>query len=180
MAMIDYGSVVKKNGKIIQTEMFMNMKESVGFVIDKELVFKSKYREQLYDENYNAIGYEDKECIETVRPNGNFFSYLGDKELLVLVYKGTLIFISNDEIIKIQNDLWYDYELPYKLQKLEFTINGVDFKIKRLFNQNRYKLRFTYKGELYEVLYGYGVDVNKDDWYNVSPKERRYIDNWFN
>lgn len=179
MAMIDYGSVVKKNGKIIQNKMFMDMKETVGFVIDKELTFKSMYRKQLYDEDYNIIGYKDKEQIRTVIPNNNFFSYIGDKELLILVYKGTLIFISNGEIIKIQNDLWLDYDLPYELQKLEFTLNNVDFKIKRLFNQNRYKLRFTYKEDLYEVLYGYGVDINKEYWYDVSPRERRYINKWF-
>ena len=70
--------------------------------------------------------------------------------------------------------------MPYELQKLDFTLNGVDFRIKRLAkDRNRYKLRFTYKGDLYEVLYGYGVDINKDSWYGVSPTERRYIDNWF-
>lgn len=180
MAMIDYGSVVKKNGKIIQVKMFMDMKESVGFEIDKELILKSTYREQVYDDDYNVVGYEEKEYIRKVVPNDNFFSYIGDKELLILVYKGTLIFISNEEILKIQNDLWLDYELPYELQKLDFTLNGVDFRIKRLAkDRNRYKLRFTYKGDLYEVLYGYGVDINKDSWYGVSPTERRYIDNWF-
>lgn len=180
MAMIDYGSVVKKNGVIIQNEMFMNMKEAVGFVIDKELVFKSMHRKFIYDDDCNIVGYEDKESIRKVIPNDNFFSYIGDKEMLVLVYKGTLIFISNEEILKIQNDLWLDYDLPYELQKLEFNLNGIDFRIKRLAkDRNRYKLRFSYKGDLYEVLYGYGVDVNKDSWYDVSSKERRYIDNWF-
>lgn len=167
MAMTDYGSVVKKNGVIIQKEMFVDMKEAVGFEIDK---IPYRYFSK-YDNKY--IDYE-------IEIKDKFFSYIGDNKLLLCIYKGFIYFISDNKLIKIQRDLWLDYDLPYELQKLDFTLNGVDFRIKRLAkDRNRYKLRFTYKGDLYEVLYGYGVDVNKDSWYDVSPTERRYIDNWF-
>lgn len=167
MAMIDYGSVVKKNGTIIQKEMFMNMKDSVGFEIDS-----IPYR------YFNE--FEQKYIDYDIEIKDEFFSYIGDNELLLCIYKCSIYFIVNNQIVKIQRDLWLDYNLPYELQKLEFNLNGVDFRIKRLANdRNRYKLRFTYKGDLYEVLYGYGVDVNKNSWYGVSEKERRYIDNWF-
>lgn len=161
MAILDYGSVVKKNGKIIQNEMFMNMKEAVGFTID---TISYKY----FSEYSNK-----EECCE-VKINDNCFSYIGDEELLLCIYKGSIYFISNGQILKIQRDLWLDYDIPYCLQKLEFSLNEIDFRIKRLFNQNRYLLRFVYKGDLYEVIYGYGVDVDKDSWYNVSRKEKRY------
>ena len=168
MAMTDYGSVVKKNDKIIQTEMFMDMKDAVGFTIDK---IPYSY--------YSSYSNEVRNC--TINIDGEFFSYIGDRELLLCIYKGSIYFISNEEIVRIQRDLWLNYDLPYELQKLEFTINGVNFRIKRLAkNKHRYKLRFSYKGDLYEVLYGYGVAAKKDYWSDVSPKEQRYIDNWFN
>lgn len=176
MAMIDYGSVVKKNGAIIQKEIFMDMKEAVGFTIKN---IQYSYIRNDYDKDYNII--RKRKYTDIVDVDGNYFSYIGDKDLLVCVYKGTLMFISNNEVVKVQRDLWLDYNLPYELQKLDFTVNGVEFNIKRLAkDRNRYKLRFSYKGNLYEVLYGYGVDVDKDVWYDVSKKERRYIDNWFN
>lgn len=175
MAMIDYGSIVKKNGVIIQKDMFMDMKEAVGFTIEE---LEYSYTTNQYDEDYNVIG--QKQCTETIKINGDYFSYIGDKELLICIYKGALVFISNNRIIKIQRDLWLDYEIPYELQKLEFNINNIDFKIKRLAkDENRYKLRFIYKGDIYEVLYGYGVDVNKDSWYYSSKREKRYVNNWF-
>ena len=175
MAMIDYGSVVKKNGTIIQKEMFMDMGKSIGFVLNE---IPYSYERNKYDDDFNVIG---REIVNTtMRINGEFFSYIGDKELLICIYKGTIVFISNNKIVKIQNDLWFDYSLPYRLQKLDFSVNGIDFKIKRLSKyKNRYKLRFYYKGDLYECLYGYGVDVRRDVWYDVTPKESRYLDEWF-
>lgn len=160
MAMIDYGSVVKKNGKIIQKEMFMDMKEAVGFEIDSL-----------------QEGIEGKTLID-----GDWFSYMGDEELLVCTYKTQVLIVSNNEIKK---HVWYgtldgNWRLPFPKYQLQFEVNGTKFHIKKLFNQNRYKLRFEYKNDLYECLYGYGVDVDKNIWYNVTPKERRYIDKWFN
>ena len=86
--------------------------------------------------------------------------------------------INEDKIIFEQYNL-YDVNDRILYAK-HITINGVTLHIKRLFNQNRYKLHFVYKNNVYDVVYGYGVDVNKDVWYNVSPKEKIFIDKWFN
>jgi hypothetical protein len=73
----------------------------------------------------------------------------------------------------------YNYSW-WERKSFNFEVKGIQFHMKRLADdRNRYKLRFEYKNDLYEVLYGYGVDVNKDSWYDVEPKERRYIDKWF-
>lgn len=177
MAMLDYGSVVKKNGIIIQDEFFMDMEKAVGFKLDKAKRKKQKIK---YDENTNRYieyGEIEESFIEV---DGSFFSYMGDEELLVCVYKGLLIFISNGEVIRTQYDLNLSNEVPYRAQRLTFYVNGIQFEIKRLYDNNRYLLRFWYKENLYECIYGYGVDIDKDVWYGVSSREREYINKWFN
>jgi len=160
MAVIDYGSIVKKNGVIVQKEIFMDMEKAVGFTIDK-----------LYCRHLDTF----------TNVNDGFFSYMGDKDFLICVFKTQLWLIEKKEIKKI---IWYgtddgSIKLPYKKYALSFNFNGIDFTIKRLFSQNRYKLRFWYKNDLYECLYGYGVDIDKNAWYNVSPKEKRFLNRWF-
>ena len=111
MAMIDYGSVVKKNGKIIQTEMFMDMKDIVGFEIDS-----IPYR------HFNE--FEQKYVDDDIKIKDEFFSYIGDNELLLCIYKCSIYFVVNNQIVKIQRDLCLDYDLPYELQKLELFFHS--------------------------------------------------------
>lgn len=178
MAYIDYGSVVKKNGIIIQKEMFMDMKKAVGFRIKS---IKQSYKETVYEDDENYKPHTPKHYDYNHIVDGNYFSYIGDKDLLVCVVKCRLLFISNGRIIKCINGMEEDMTYWWWERKsFKFEVNGVKFYIKRLAdNRGRYKLRFEYKGDLYEVLYGYGVDVNKNLWYDLTPKERRYINNWF-
>ena len=174
MAMIEYGSVVKKNGKIIQTEMFMDMKKELGFVINS---IKQSYKETIFDEEYKRTpNHNDYKQ----RIDGNYFSYVGDLSLLVCVYKCGIVIIDNGKIIKKVENLDDNACLPYRRMSLEFKVKDVVFKLKRLNEEsNRYKLRFIYKGDTYEILYGYGVDINSEIWYEPSRKERRYISKWF-
>lgn len=175
MAMIDYGSVVKKNGVIIQKDMFMDMKEDLGFVINKA---PYSYKTNVYDDNYNVIG---QEVVNTdLDINGNYFSYIGDKEFLICIYKGLLQVLVNGKIVYTNHDLFPKEELPYQHQSLRLNIEGVRISIKRLTeDRQRYKLRLIYKGDLYECLYGYGVDVNKNYWYYKNDKEKRKVLEWY-
>ena len=155
MAMIDYGSVVKKNGKIIQDKLFMDMNESVGFTI-KTIPYRG-YNEQI---------------------EGNYFSYMGDSEMLVCIYKQQILIISNGDILKYWNLATSDED--WKKYNLSFSLNGVDFKLKRSkYAKTRYKLRFIYKCDTYECLFGLGVDVNKNYWHYESKPEIRYVEKWF-
>ncbi|ACA44278.1 hypothetical protein CFSAN001628_007746 [Clostridium botulinum CFSAN001628] len=38
--------------------------------------------------------------------------------------------------------------------------NSIELNIKAFYGSNRYKLRFWYKGDLYETIYGYSVDLD--------------------
>ena len=170
MAMIDYGSVVKKNGCIIQKEFFMDMKKAVGFVIDSVEYLKDEYVYDNQKEKYILTG---KKILSKIDINDNYFSYIGDREFLVCIYKGRLDIFSNNKYIDTINDI------PYGKFRNDVRINGVTLHIKRLFNNNRYKLHFEYKNNIYDVLYGYGVDVNKNLWYDVTPKIKRFVNNWY-
>lgn len=188
MAMIDYGSVVKKNGKIIQKESFMDMEEAVGFIIEELPYFYESSQWEGENGEYLEEHMRNKRKMykENFRINGNFFSYIGDEELLVCIYKTKVVVISNGEIKEL---FWYGTEnsnsgKEYSLRDRKFTrkfkVNGVDFTIRRLFEgDNKFILRFSYKNDLYECVYGYGVDVNKKIWYDVTPKVQRFIDKFF-
>lgn len=159
MAMMDYGSIVKKNGKIIQTDMFMDMKEALGFEL-----LEAKYE-------YNGN-------IEKQRVEGNYTSYMGDEELLVCVYKCRATFIVGNKIVKNIYNLNEGLHYGEDLMSIKFDINGVSFHIKRLFGQNRYQMKFRYKGDSYDCIFGYGVDLNIKLWYNLGRKERRFLIKW--
>jgi hypothetical protein len=159
MAALDYGSIVKVNGKMVQTKMFMDMKKSVGYTVSKSV--------------YGGNEIEIK---------GNFFSYLGDKEFTVCVYKTCLVFLLKGKVVKVIHGTDNNYDLPYEKFTHKDNINGIKIMIKgNKTGEYRYKLRFWYKNNLYECIYGYGVDLNLKYWYNLHNNEKNYLSKyWFN
>jgi len=152
MAMVDYGAVLKKNGIVIhRNDFFMDMQKALGFTIDK-IQDKDSYDYQI---------------------NGNYFVYIGDEELLICVYKTQLLIISNNKIIHRVFGANVDSYSMHDKFRLKFEINGVKFDIKRISYGNIYLLRFWYKGNLYECIYGYGVDNSVKNWYYNNNRERR-------
>lgn len=150
MSYIDYGVIAKKNGKVLNTELFTPMVETIGVTYKR-----------------------DNEGIDI---DGNYFIFLGDKDFYVSIYKGYLKFFKEDRCIGIIPDLCdYDYK-RYKRFRHKATIEGVDIDIKRYDDINRYYLRFIYKGDVYEAIYGYGVDTDKDYWYGKDKKMYRFLD----
>ena len=64
MAMIDYGAIAWKNGKLISTDMFTPMKDMVGW---------------------------DDSDLDIEPPlKGNYFAYIGDKDFTLAFYKDTM------------------------------------------------------------------------------------------
>ena len=71
MAMMDYGAIAFKNGKLVSTDVFTPMIDMVGWE-DTE--------EDIYHDYYN----------NTDKPlglKGNYFAYIGDEECTVAFYK---------------------------------------------------------------------------------------------
>ena len=64
MAMVDYGAIAWKDGKLISTDMFTPMEDMVGWSDN------SKYKLE-----------------------GNYFAYIGDKDLVIGFYKSLCIYV---------------------------------------------------------------------------------------
>ena len=158
MAFVDYGAVLKKNGVVLhRNDFFMDMQKAVGFTINS-----------LKDEE----GYE-------YYIKGNYFVYIGDEELLICVYKTQLLIISDNKIIhRIYGANIDSYSMHDKF-RLKFEVNGVKLDIKRISYGSMYLLRYWYKGNLYECIYGYGVDNSIKSWYYNNNKERRIVKEFF-
>ena len=89
MAMIDYGVIAKKNGRILTTDFFTDMKDALGFSIEKS------------------------DCGEPIE--GNYFTYLGDRDFYVGIYKGMLSFFSGNKFIG------GNYKPKVVCEKIEYT-----------------------------------------------------------
>lgn len=153
MSYIDYGAIAKKNRKLLgkNNEFFQEMKELVGFEIDK---------------------------IEDKKIKGKYFSYLGDKDLLICLYKnGINIFDVNKK--KLIYEMWGLRDENNKdIFHKNIIIKGVNINIKRIGNCDIFKLRVWYKNQLWEAIYGYGVAFNIHYIYAIDKKVKKYIKDW--
>lgn len=137
MAMIDYGAIAWKNGKLISTEMFTPMKDMVGW--------------------------DDSDLdIENPLVN-NYFAYIGDKDFTLAFYKSVMriynpYFTYDDGVIYFGHERfrgWKKWELwtISNHQDIEIIV-----KPRRHFH-NYYVCHMKYKGDKYKVAFGYGVDL---------------------
>lgn len=202
MAMIDYGAILKVNGVIKnRDQFFMDMLEAVGWV-DKP---RKRYddcdcmdergcsnccdcpRHQGQHYSHPELGewdVFDKDCrgnpiSQFDKLDGNFFAFAGDEDFTVAVYKTHAVITRKGE--EEPYCLWWDY------RKFSETLTkyGVKVKIKAV-NESRCVLymRFVYKGDIYEIVYGYGVDSDQSVWNRakgkyLDKKAIRFIDNFW-
>lgn len=200
--MIDYGAVLKKNGKIMNCEkFFMDMETAVGWTDNPRI----KYEDCNCIDEY---GYSD--CQNCHRANrtfhstpdlgewyqlnsdcrgvvpvfssamgGNYFVYAGDRDFVIGFYKTHFaILLAGMEKKEV---IWRD------CNRFSFTIErgGVKIKVKALNDKkDAFYARFHYKGDLYEVVYGYGIDSNPCVWNKVKhiytdKKTIRFVDHFW-
>lgn len=81
-----------------------------------------------------------------------------------------LSFFSGNKFIGGIYDLYHEDGVRGKKYRHKETINGIEIDIKRLDEGNRYYGRFVYKGDLYEFIYGYGVDLDVNKFYGKNNK----------
>lgn len=165
MAAIDYGAIVIKNGKIINTGMFEDMKESVGWSDEKRIYYSSKGVD--YSNQYLA---------------NNYFAYIGDSDLTLAFYKRTcrVSWKDNQDIIEHNLD-WASYYESSHIKSRKFTQRGVTFRIREI-SSSVYLCSLDYKGDHYNVIFGYGIDIEMDIWNKVKnsylgKKDARKVDN---
>ena len=138
MAMIDYGAIAWKDGKLISTDMFTPMEDMVGWS----------------DEN------DDKEF----KLNDNCFAYIGDKDFTIGFYKGVMyIYSAADENY---NEIVYFGSEPFEkwnCWRKWYFFTSLDDDAELIVRPRRfhdyYICTMKYRGHKYKVAFGYGVDL---------------------
>ena len=183
MAMIDYGAILKKNGKIVnRDEFFMDMENAVGWTDyphvkyeDCDCLDENGYsdcencpranREYQANSNYYWLVSDCRDIVpNSNHMEGNWFAYAGDTELVVGFYKQMVMTWHKGE----QKIHWlrWDYAGKYSIN---IEVGGTKLHFKALSeNKDAYYGRFHYKGDLYEVVFGYGIDPTQSTWNRVK------------
>ena len=139
MAMVDYGAIAWKDGKLISTDMFTPMEDMVGW--------------------------SDRNDNKEFKLNGNCFAYIGDKDFTVGFYKSTMriynpaneydneeIYFNNSPFEKWSK--WRKWYLPSSLLSDEVVLI-----VRPRRHHDYYICTMTYRGHKYKVAFGYGVDL---------------------
>lgn len=153
MAIIDYGAIAFKNGKLISTDMFTDMKETCGFS-DKD----------------NLLPGADMSF------DGNCFVTVGNKQFLLGFYKTTMYWWQ-DRKWKDKEDADFDDDYPrytfgyemfgwsdytWKKWKNEFYLGRGCYDTTSIIVKHKngyYVARFNIGRDRYKVYFGYGVDL---------------------
>lgn len=156
MAFLDYGAILKVNGKIknLNQSLFMEMKEAVGFEI-KSIPYQYEWDGKIHDSEHHI--------------EGNYFVYFGDEEVLFCVYKNVLQVVVNKQVV---HHVAFSYEQEYKQVLVDQFENTPVIRVKRICGSDKLHLKVQYKGNNYEVIYGYGID-NRIYSYNQAKKKQR-------
>ena len=200
MAMIDYGAILRVDGKIINHDMFMDVSDTGCKPADKVEI--------------NG---------ETMNFNGDFFVYAGDEKFMVATYKTYLCVVSDGRVIwdkwpwycnvvgetrffdgfpsvTVRHldpvmypvypgpfDPWPD-DLCTKKEADRMRFRYAKKARKPLYKSftNRFIATWDYDGRHYEIIYGYGIDPDKEIWdyikninYGFTQTEIEVIDSWF-
>ena len=137
MAMMDYGAIAWKDGKLISTDMFTDMKDMVGW---------------------------DDSNIETESPLvNNYFAYVGDEDFTLAFYK-YIMRIYNPTFTYDNEEIFFGSENFEKWERWRFNAyvnqDFVNIIVKPKRFHNYYVCHMKYKGHKYKVAFGYGVDLD--------------------
>lgn len=209
MAMIDYGAVVIKNGKVINRNIFfMNMLEAVGWTDKRRIrhedcnVFtapnpmhsesncefcnraKFKTVTSEVDGEYR-IPIEDchGESLPDQTPHidHNYFAYVGDHHFTAAFYKFTSVILVDGVEKKY---MWcLDDATTRNRKSKRFECGSVNIHLKEI-SDGTYHMSFQYKGDFYNIIYGYGIDNYPEVWHKIKnrylgKKEARKVDNLY-
>lgn len=162
MAMIDYGAIGFKNGKLISTGMFTPMIDTVGWEdCEEDLMWEEDIR-----------GEKRSKPLEL---KDNYFLYIGDKDYTIAFYKTFIDMIERNKridehnfTVKCEGFNWSNYTGWKAWDRWfgEYSDKGkYDNHIVVKPKNGYYVLRWNYRGNKYKVYFGYGVDLA---WYKKT------------
>jgi hypothetical protein len=146
MAMIDYGAIAFKNGKLISTEMFTPMIDTVGW-------------EDTEDNTYTHYEVNGKSVELPLELKGNYFAYIGDIDCTIAFYKTSIIIVEMYNSKKKKYFRTYEnFSNSFKWSKWDCYAGMSRVKVTR--RNGYYVCKWKYKGDKYKVYFGYGVDLS--------------------
>lgn len=146
MAMMDYGAIAFKNGKLISTEMFTPMIDMVGW----EDTEKDTYHDYNTDEN------------KPLQLNGNYFAYVGDKDCTLAFYKEQMAIVQrwNDGTFSYNHEFFNCTHYTWSKWEDYAGVGNGEFPRVKVTKRNGYLVcKWKYKGDKYKVYFGFGVDL---------------------
>ena len=152
MAMIDYGAIAWKDGKLISTDMFTPMEDMVGWTDNHEY-----------------------------RLEGNYFAYIGDEDFTVSFYKNVMR-IYNRTNKNDNEEIYFNYTPFEKWSRWRkwYIIDSLNDDAEIIVRPRRrhsyYICKMSYRGHEYKVAFGYGVDLG---YYKKTHIVNYYGTPWF-
>lgn len=190
MAMIDYGAVVFKNGRQINHDMFMDMQEAVGWVdVPRKRYPDCDFVDDLgYSlcENCPKAQWQPLKCVSdkgsvfvgdcrgskrTQSPgklDGNYFAFVGDRELTFCFYKHYCAVVVNGKVVRALFGADTDESRGHMSFRGE--AKGIPYHIRNVGGRNVWLFSARYKGDTYNVIYGYGIDVDRKCWNRIKVR----------
>lgn len=195
MAMIDYGTILRVDGKFINKNKDLFLKSfDIGDknfmlrfykggldVISNNKVIHSVWNSPFISETFYfdelptlKVEHLDKRLyIEPMESCGSWEDYV----------KESWIGATGNEKLSQLQDGYKKYKRFHKRLKMvaRTNKNGGCYK----YRTQRWIATWDYNGNHYEVIYGYGIDTNEEAWndikfdYGFTNKEREIIDEWF-
>lgn len=129
--------------------------------------------EEFFQEMKSAVGWELKDV------KGNYFAYIGDKNITIGFYKTSFVLCNENGLKK---KIWANFE---NKKSFRYQIGGANIHIKNLCGRDLvYLCSMDYKGDHYHVVFGYGIDSDANVWNRVKEiylgkRASRIVDNTY-
>lgn len=176
MAMLDYGAIAFKNGKLISTDVFTPMMDMVGWEDDESDVYESRP---------HADGEPESNYMLPLNLKDNYFAYVGDADCTLAFYKCSMVIAHKWQDGTFNYHREYFGSTNYTWSKWEDYCGVGLARVKVTQRNGYYVCKWNYKGNKYKVYFGYGVDLGSyEKWHIVnyyrSPQYTLYrIKQWF-
>jgi hypothetical protein len=166
MAMIDYGTILVRDGLIQNRDQMFMEKTDLGCDIPDKLALRG-----------------DQDRVAFI--SGDFFVYAGDMDFMLCFYKYRVLVIFNGMYV---GDVWItdDIKPPYE-KRLNLFGSGVDVifecidhkgQVNEYWNRyeypTKYKVSWEYKDHRYVAYTGYGIDPKQSVYDRIKTGDNGY------